>query len=298
MNKLYIDLYLKSDEKEKIASKNKLIRKLKRAIFSLKNLFVNYRAKEFEGNVSIKVDEDFLNLVAMRQNRKYSFEEKKLLKYIKENLGSKSVKVIFSNRLYEKKEGKKYLLKLLNNISDAEFNVQEKKNEMLEHDLEIIKRYTTSCKIKRENVRLLVICSGISDLRADKLKEYIEEFKEVDVLIAEKRSASEINKVKAEIEAINNEYGTSITLVGANKKDIKKYNVYILYSNIDKDKFKDKYIINKKAKYIDINNVDEDYLSSGYKLFVKHEKAIKSDLENLGLNISNFSITVLGNSCG
>ncbi len=299
MNKLYIDLYSKNDEIKNITSDNKFSTFFKKLHYNLKNIFRNYRKTKYEDSISLLVDIDYINSVCLRQNRKYSLEEKFILKFIKSNFSCddkvNTVKIIFSKKLYNMNNNKKYILNFLNNIYNIKFTTVEYENQILEHDLNIIDRYINSKKIEKEKLKILVIISNIMNLNKEKLIEYINSYKQVDLFVTSKLSKKEIKLIQDEVDSINNEYGSSIDVLQS-EKETKKYNVYLNYSNVNKEKFISNHLVNKKAKFIDINNIDEDILSDGYRLFVKNEKLIKEMLINLNLNLDNFSIVNLGTS--
>ena len=168
MNKLYIDLYSKNDEIKNITSDNKFSTFFKKLHYNLKNIFRNYRKTKYEDSISLLVDIDYINSVCLRQNRKYSLEEKFILKFIKSNFSCddkvNTVKIIFSKKLYNMNNNKKYILNFLNNIYNIKFTTVEYENQILEHDLNIIDRYINSKKIEKEKLKILVIISNIMNL--------------------------------------------------------------------------------------------------------------------------------------
>lgn len=297
MNKIYLDLYSKEEEKKLIKGKNKFVVYLKKIMYIIRNCFKNYKVSKFEKNVGIKIDRDFLNAVCIREKRHYTIEEKRILKFItnyfsQENIISK-VKLIYSKELMEKNNCTKYIETFFNNISNLNFKSVNAKNEILEHDFKHISRYMKANKLKADKVRVLVMVSSVSDYNHDKMVQYIEKFKEVDVTVTKKCSRKEILDINKDLDLINNEYGSTIQMQ-KNKKDFKRYNVYIIFSNIFKRELMASYILNKKALFIDVEQIDLDFLNSGYKLFVKNEMLLKKVFNNINLDINKFSIVLLG----
>lgn len=297
MNKIYIDLYSKEEEKNSIESKSKFITALKKIKYQLKNMFCHYKVFKFEGDMGIKVDVDFLNSVCLLEKRKYSIQEKKLLKslsaFFSEDNVVKKVKVIFSKELDEKINCTKYIIKLFDNVSNLNFDVVTAKNEILEHDMKHIDRYVKAKNLKKDKIKVLVMFSSISDYNDDKMIEYINKYKEVDVAVTEKLSRNEIFSIIKNLDLINNEYGSTIQIL-KNKRDLKRYNVYILFSNKNRRKLMSDYILNPKALFIDTCDVDSDFLNSGYKMFVKNETKLKQIFKNLELDIDKFGMVALG----
>ena len=90
-----------------------------------------------------------------------------------------------------------------------------------------IERYVKAKNLKKDKIKVLVMFSSISDYNNDKMIEYINKYKEVDVAVTEKLSRNEIFSITKNLDLINNEYGSTIQIL-KNKRDLKRYNVYIL----------------------------------------------------------------------
>ena len=298
MNRIYVDIYTKEEQLNFDKRGNKFLNFFIEKYKQIKSFFVKYKCAYTNdlNEISIKVDLDYINSICIRENKRYSFIEKRILKLIKNKFvpqENKKVYIVFSKKLNQMYNNKNYILKMFSTIKDLEFKNIEPENQNFIHDVESIDRYIKFSKLDKNNLKILVCLSSITEYNNEKMIEYISKFKQVDVFLTNKLSKKEINLIKEKLDIINNEYGTSIDIL-APRKNISSYNVYLMYSKMKKEDFISKYIINKKAKYIDMNDIDGDFLNTSYKVYVKNEKDIKSNFNVLNLNLDNFSIMALG----
>ncbi|MEG1990406.1 MAG: hypothetical protein RR136_05430, partial [Clostridia bacterium] len=110
------------------------------------------------------------------------------------------------------------------------------------------------------------------------LISYIEIFKHLDILYIE---SNFINKdfIKL-INNINKEYGTSIAFI--KDFDLKRYDIYLVFNNVDLSN----YLLNKKSKYINLINSDNDIYSKEYLIYKKYENEL--------INTDRYSKTKIG----
>ena len=217
---------------------------------------------------------------------------KVLKRVLKINLRVKrNLNIIFSKKINSLVVIKNELINVLNIIVQNN-NYIESLNQLKQRDIKYIERYISTNKIDKNKFKLLVVLNDLIDLDVNKIKEYIEKYKFVDILKMKDVSKIQYKKMLNIIEEINKEYGASIDII--QKRNIQNYNFYILYSKGLKEFFKTHYILDNKAYVLDITDVDDDILSKEYKLYEKNKGYIKTLFDRMCLSNENFSKTDLG----
>lgn len=283
MNNIFIDF--KEDNYEANKS-NKLKNKLFKYI--VKDDILN---GELSKNTYITIDEEYIQNQLKRN--KYSWYDK-LLKF---NINRKykkndSVNLIFSKKFDKYLKVKEYILDLfrLNRITLYDELVIP--NNLKANDMIYIDKYISDNKKDLTKLKVLIILDNIDDYDENKLLEYISKYKFIDILITKNINKYEYNKLLKNIQKINNEYGTSIDTI--QKRNIQKYDVYLVYSDLDRIEFSQKYILSSKSLYINMLDSDLDVLSEEYICYERYEPEILTLLARLGINASHFSKVKLG----
>ena len=271
MNTIFID-FKNKDSKEK-----KSINNIKKIVI---NKIFKYIVNDDILNNSlskityIRIDREYIN--NQLQKGKYSIDDKILKLNINRKYGKNDVvHLIFANEFDDCKVIKEYILRLfrLNNLTVyEELNI---KNNLKRKDVVYMDKYINDNKIDLCKLKILIIINDLRDFDENKLLEYISKYKFVDVL-----------------NTINNEYGTTIELIG--KRNIQKYNIYLMYSKMDRNIFIQQYILNGKSLYLDMNDIDMDIMSEEYICYKRYEPEILTILNRLEINRNNFSKVKLG----
>jgi hypothetical protein len=200
--------------------------------------------------------------------KKYKFKDKLLLKhilnytkysnffgnYIIININRKLVNNIIYKKILN------YILKdynyYINNTDINMSNVINKeeiivKNQMNNNFIKYIKNYDYKS-------RILIIAKF--NFEKSIITKLINKFKIVDILCLNNSI-----KILNIIEELNNEYGCNINMI--NGENLQNYDIYVIIHNIDLQKYK----INYKVKYLDLNDYDNDIYTLEYKLYKKYE---------------------------
>lgn len=288
MNTIFID-FKSNDSKEK-----KSINNIKKVVT---NKIFKYIVNDDILNNSlskityIRIDREYIN--NQLQKGKYSIYDKILKLNINRKYGKNDVvHLIFANEFDDCKVIKEYILRLfrLNNLTVyEELNI---KNNLKRKDLVYMGKYINDNKIDLCKLKILIIINDLRDFDENKLLEYISKYKFVDVLKTKNINKYDSSKLQKFIKNINNEYGTTIELIG--KRNIQKYNIYLMYSKMDRNIFIQQYILNSKSLYLDMNDIDMDIMSEEYICYKRYEPEILTILNRLEINRNNFSKVKLG----
>lgn len=182
----------------------------------------------------------------------------------------KSKKFDESNYLYITSyefDKNKDLKENLKNILDDRFIEIVGNDTIQKNSIKYLQSYSNESKI-------LCIISKKIDITI--LLSYIEKFKIVDILYLGKKDANFFKRV----HNINIEYGSTVSFINA--IDITFYDAYILFDDVDLSG----YILNKKAKCLDLTSSDNDIYSQEYKLYNKYSNEL--------INKESYSKTRLG----
>ena len=215
MNNLFIDLVV--DEKN---NKNSIIDNL----FLKKLGFVIKEDKLLKTKTSTTL---FLkiNIDKFVISRKNIYFFKKFIKSYIKNI--KDINVVFSKKFngmdYIRNEIKKIL-----HIINGNCKYIKSDNDLKNHDSIYLKNYILNNKIDKSKFRILVVVDDIKDFEKEKLKEYLEEYKFVDILRMSNISKGDYKRLSKEVNDINNEYGSSMEII--QKRNIQNYDFYIIYS--------------------------------------------------------------------
>lgn len=305
MNTLFIDLYKSGNGKNNKIKKEKAKGLIVKESLTLDNLpklsnLLKYEITidilshgQFYNNINLKIDENLLNKFV---NNKAN----KLLKVMFElNLKSKlknieTLNVVFSKSL-DKKENenaKRYILKVLSSINNIKFKEIVISNKMNINDIKYINEYINSEKINPNKLKILIALDNIDDYSDKKMIEYISNFKYVDILKMSGIDKIRYKKLNEKIDKINDEYGTTIEIT--QKRNIQEYNVYLVYSKVNKDEFKSHYILRKKSKILCMNDEEQDILNENIKAYEKNKYNIETLFNRIGVTASNYSKNKLG----
>lgn len=248
---------------------------------------------QFYNNINLKIDEELL----------YKFASNKvngLMKKIFEIILKSKVKnietlnLVFSKNLDKKKNeiSKRYILKVLSSINNLSLKEIVITNTMNINDIRYINDYIKSEKINPNKFKILVALDNIDDYSDKKMIEYISNFKYVDILKMSGIDKIRYKKLNEKIDKINDEYGTTIEIT--QKRNIQEYNVYLVYSKVDKDEFKSHYILRKKSKVFCMDDEEEDILNKNLKAYEKNKYDIETLFNRIGATASNYSKNKLG----
>lgn len=257
------------------------------------SFFVNY-INDYSNNKNkskgkSKNKDKKISVVFKEKFFKHSFD-KKIKNMFKE---IKYLNVVFEDSLDEYFV---YIGKYIQNLCGISINVIKKENTMLKHDIAFIDEYVENNEdlVTYDNLKILVVIDNITDTISKKIEEYITRYKFVDVC----QNTSNIvcsKGLEKLVLSLNEEYGSTIEVIS--KKDLSEYNICICFVNEKKDNMNVKYIFDKKSKYIDMLNADEDYLNENVIEYNKNIEIIKKWLDfndEFCFDINKFSKTKLG----
>jgi len=160
------------------------------------------------------------------------------------------------------------------------------------NDIKYINEYINSEKINPNKLKILIALDNIDDYSDKKMIEYISNFKYVDILKMSGIDKIRYKKLNEKIDKINDEYGTTIEIT--QKRNIQEYNVYLVYSKVNKDEFKSHYILRKKSKILCMNDEEQDILNENIKAYEKNKYNIETLFNRIGVTASNYSKNKLG----
>lgn len=297
MNNLFISLYKDDEKKElkKVFGNKKEYLKFNFLKYKYTSDILN---SNYGKNMSLKLDVDFV-LDKLMSDKKYSlkmFNIKQNLK--KEFNGISTINVIFDNSFEELEEEYKQIIKhyVYNILNEDDVKINEicSINKMYENDVKYIDEYVKKAKINENKLKILVVLNEYSDYIEEKIKEYITKYKFVDILKMPNISKVDYKKIYDSIEKINEEYGSTIDII--TKKNIQEYQIYLMYSNVDKDYFFSHYILRKKSCYIEMKNEDFDKYNEGVYEYEKNTSYILTLANRLGIDMDRYSKNKVGNA--
>ena len=297
MNNLFISLYKDDEKKElkKVFGNKKEYLKFNFLKYKYTSDILN---SNYGKNMSLKLDVDFV-LDKLMSDKKYSlkmFNIKQNLK--KEFNGISTINVIFDNSFEELEEEYKQIIKhyVYNILNEDDVKINEicSINKMYENDVKYIDEYVKKAKINENKLKILVVLNEYSDYIEEKIKEYITKYKFVDILKMPNISKVDYKKIYDSIEKINEEYGSTIDII--TRKNIQEYQIYLMYSNVDKDYFFSHYILRKKSCYIEMKNEDFDKYNEGVYEYEKNTSYILTLANRLGIDMDRYSKNKVGNA--
>lgn len=283
MNNIFIDFKYDNE-------KNNKLNKFKEKCFKY---FVKYDIlnNEFTKNTYIAINKEYIE--KQLQRTKYSIYDRLLKVNInKKYKKSDNVNLIFSKEFDNHKIIKDYFLNLFRLNSLTRYNEVVIQNNLKDNDLLYIEKYITDNKKDINKLKILVVFDSIKDYDENKIVEYISKYKFVDILRTNNINKFDLKKLEKSTQKINNEYGTTIDII--KRRNIQKYDVYLIYSNLDRIEFKQKYILSSKSLYINMYDIDSDVLSKEYLIYKRYEPEIITLLNRINVNKNNFSKVKLG----
>lgn len=277
MNNVFIDII--KEENLKINIWERLILKFMGVILKEDKLLKNNMTSTF--------------FILLDIDKKQNFDKilKNLYKLLKYKKIEKNINIILSKEISKNLTLKESLIKLFLSIdiNNKYINVN---NNLKDIDMQYVSRYILENRIDINKFKILIILDKLKDFDLEKFKEYIINYKFIDVLKTSNFTKSEYNKLSKIIENINEEYGSSIEII--QKRNIQNYDFYILYSGNIKNKFKSHYILNKKAYILDLTDIDDDILSQEFKSYEKNKPYLETMFNRLNMNIESFRKVDLG----
>jgi len=296
MNNLFISLYENND---KDVLRKTICNKLDYYKYSILKYNYNYDIlnNNYGKNMSLLLDYEYI-LDNLLSNKKFSikmFNIKQSLK--KEFIHLPNVNVIFDKTFDELEDSykdifKEYIYNILSSNSEMKINEINVDNQMYENDIKHIEDYINTSKINRNKLKILLVLNDISDYNEEKIKEYITNYKFVDILKMPNINKLEVGRIKQNIDEINEEYGSTIEIIS--KKNIQEYSIYIMYSNVSYDYFTSHYILKKRSKYIDMKNEDLDLYNNNVLEFERNKSYILTLAERLNIDITRYSKNKIG----
>lgn len=296
MNNLFISLY---ESEDKDILKNMLDNKLD--YYKYNFLKYNYSAdilnNNYGKNMSLSFDLEYI-LDNILSNKKFSikmFNLKHNLK--KEFVNFTNLNVVFDKTFDELEINyrdmlKEYIFDVIKCNEDIQINEIITQNMMYENDIKHIEEYVNTSNINRNKLKILLVLNDISDYDEEKIKQYIANYKFVDILKMPNINKLDLGKIKNSIDEINEEFGSTIEVIS--KKNIQEYNIYIMYSNVTYDYFTSHYILKKRSKYIDMRAEDLDLYNNNVLQFEKNKSYILTLAERLNIDITRYSKNKVG----
>ncbi len=288
MNTIFLDIndnFKNSDSTNKLHG-NFINRKFLK-FFIYKDILNNSLGKK----IYIQFDIEYLYKSLKKENftMRLSF-----LKYLinKEFTNNDTVNLVFSNFFDENQDIKDFIIRLLKQNSLIIYEEIKEINEMSKHDMIYIDRFIEKQNIKLNKLKILFVLNDIGDYNNDKIKEYLSKYKFLDILIYNNMGKIQLKKITKYVDDINTEYGTTIEII--QKKNISSYHVYVVFSKISKLDFIGNYVLRKNSLYIDLNNANEDILSTPYLEFERHKQELEVIFNRMNIVINDFSINKLG----
>ena len=286
MNTIFIDMNKKEENRKKKIGyfKNYLMQ------VSLTEDFVNEQGNK---NISLVFDEKFVSILgkAKKQSLKKIFLKYQLDKVFK---NEKKVYFLFSKELDQCKEYKYKIRTLLLQILGEDMQVIEvvAQNNMLQHDVIYMDQFLKLKKIEARKANILMVMNQVADVKIDKVVEYIKKYRYVDILRMNGVSKFEYQALLEKVNSINEEYGTTTELI--QRRNISEYDIYIFYSDISLDMFREHYILNENAKILDLKNDYDDTLSLAYRTYLRKKADLMALFNRVNLQLDRFSKNKLG----
>lgn len=289
MNTIFIDV---NDLKDKGNEKNKIFNTLKQKLFKV-SITRDFTNDKFNKNIFLQIDKDFLDSTLKKKRKISDFFIKLFLK--NEYKKDTDLFVVMSKEIDKNKEYKKYILNLINVFLGNTLKVNEIKtqNNMLKHDTVYIDTLLDKKDVKLNKANILVVVNNIKDFKEEKIIEYIKKYKYVDTLRLNGISKREHKILLEKINNINDEYGTTIEII--QRRNISEYDVYVFYSNIELEQFKDHYILNRELNILDTKNEEQDTLSLSYRTYKKNKYELEALFNRINCDMNRFSKNKLGN---
>lgn len=289
MNTIFIDV---NDLKDKGNEKNKIFNTLKQKLFKV-SITRDFTNDKFNKNIFLQIDKDFLDSTLKKKRKISEFFIKLFLK--NEYKKDTDLFVVMSKEIDKNKEYKKYILNLINVFLGNTLKVNEIKtqNNMLKHDTVYIDTLLDKKDVKLNKANILIVVNNIKDFKEEKIIEYIKKYKYVDILRLNGISKREHKILLEKINNINDEYGTTIEII--QRRNISEYDVYVFYSNIELEQFKDHYILNRELNILDTKNEEQDTLSLSYRTYKKNKYELEALFNRINCDMNRFSKNKLGN---
>lgn len=290
MNTIFIDMN-KFQKKEE--NKKKKIEHFKNYLMqvSITEDFINEKGNK---NISLVFDEKFISVLGKtkRQSFKKFFLKYQLDKIFK---NEKKIYFLFSRELDKCKEYKYKIRALLLQILGENIQAIEvvAQNNMLQHDVIYMDQFLKLKKIEARKANILIVMNQVADVKIDKVVEYIKKYRYVDILRMNGVSKFEYQTLLEKVNSINEEYGTTTELI--QRRNISEYDIYVFYSDISLDMFRKHYILNERAKILDLKNDDDDTLSLAYRTYLRKKTDLMALFNRVNLQLDRFSKNKLGN---
>lgn len=287
--KLFKESKIEKENNQKYKESTSLFSKI--SGFEVKNDIMSYGC--FYNNMKLNID---LELLKGLSNNKVNIVFKKTFEIILKSKLKKvdSLNLVFSKKLDEKDNEvcKKYILKILSSIKGINLKEIVISNKMNINDVKYIDEYIKKSNINPNKLKILVALDNIEDYSDKKMIEYISKYKYVDVLKMAGIDKRRYKNLNESIDKINNEYGSTIEIT--QRRNIQEYNVYLVYSKINKDEFKSHYILRKKSKVLYMNDEEEDILNLNFKAYEKYKYNIETLFNRIGVELEHYSKNKLG----
>ena len=295
MNNLFVSLYEKDEKYE-------LKQLIESKVEYYKYNFLKYSYvsdilnNDFGKNMSLKLNIDYIldKLTSSKTNNINFLGLNSILK--KDTLGITNLNLIFDRTFDELNESLRQDLKeyISNIIANDEINIKEiiSNNEMYINDVKYIEQYLNDTKTNKNKLKILIVLNDIRNYDEEKIKEYISNYKFVDILKMSNINKFEHKKIQDSIENINEEYGSAIDII--QRRNIQDYHIYIMFSDVSEEYFNSHYILRKKSKYIDMRNEDMDIYNNNILEYEKNKSYILTLTQRLNIDINKYSKNKIG----
>lgn len=294
MNNLFISFYGKEEKEE-------LKKILENKVDYYKYHLLKYHFtkdllnNDFGNNMSLKLDYEYIlqNGLANKHTIK--------MWHLKQNLRKEFFHFLRMNVIFdknfdaleeEKKEIKEYLFQVLKCHHEMELCEIESQNQMYQNDRKHIEDFLKTSKIHPDKLKILVILNDVKDYQEEKIKEYINEYKHVDILKMPGITKLDSKEIMASIDCLNEEYGSTIDMI--QKKNIQEYQIYLMYSKVNYEDFSTHYVLRKKCKYIDMRNEDMDRYNQNICEFEKNQSYLFTLSNRLNMDLARYSKNKVG----
>ena len=295
MDNLFVSLYEKDEKYE-------LKQLIESKVEYYKYNFLKYSYvsdmlnNDFGKNMSLKLNIDYIldKLTSSKTNNINFLGLNSILK--KDTLGITNLNLIFDRTFDELNESLRQDLKeyISNIIANDEINIKEiiSNNEMYINDVKYIEQYLNDTKTNKNKLKILIVLNDIKNYDEEKIKEYISNYKFVDILKMSNINKFEHKKIQDSIENINEEYGSTIDII--QRRNIQDYHIYIMFSDVSEEYFNSHYILRKKSKYIDMRNEDMDIYNNNILEYEKNKSYILTLTQRLNIDINKYSKNKIG----